>query len=139
MVENNLEISDTKPPKHRLNSLFIFGLIAVAIFAISYKPSIVTTYCNTETLSPKPEAIMLGASWCPYCYKARKYFVEHEISYCEYDIEDNDKGEQMYARINNNPTMPLAIPVLFIGDYQFIGFDPRSIEKALSESKGDSD
>ena len=124
--------------KRRPNGLLIFTLLAAAVFAISYKPSVEAIYCNAETLSPKPDAIMLGTSWCPYCYKARRYFVNNEVSYCEYDIEDNDKGEQMYERINTNPTMPLGIPVLFIGDYTFSGFDQHRIEKALSETKGES-
>ncbi|MDH5388493.1 MAG: glutaredoxin family protein [Gammaproteobacteria bacterium] len=137
MVENNSEIPDKKPAKRRFNSLFIFGLFATVIFAISYKPSIETIYCNTETLSTKPDVVMLGAIWCPYCYKARKYFLNNEISYCEYNIEDNGEGEQMYADINTNPLMPLGIPVLFIGDYTFSGFDQRRIEKALSEIKSE--
>ena len=78
---------------------------------------------------------MLGASWCPYCYKARKYFVDNKVSYCEYDIEDDSKGEQMYARINTNPTMPLGIPILFIGSYTLSGFDEHSIKKLLSKDK----
>ncbi|MCK4705514.1 MAG: hypothetical protein KAT90_08550 [Gammaproteobacteria bacterium] len=136
--ENNSEIPDKKPAKRRFNGLLIFGLFAVIIFTISYKPSIETVYCNTETLSTKPDVVMLGAIWCPYCYKARKYFVDNEVSYCEYDIEDNGKGEQMYADINTNPTTPLGIPVIFIGDYTFSGFDQRRVEKALSETKGES-
>lgn len=135
MVENNSELADKKTSNRRFNGLFIFALFAVIVFGISYRPSIETIYCNTETLLSKPSVIMLGASWCPYCYKARRYFVDNEVSYCEYDIEDNGKGEQMYAQINTHPTMPLGIPVLFIGDYKFSGFDQRSIEKALSATK----
>ena len=137
----NADTAETETPKQvrRGNGLLVFALFAAIIFAVSYRPSVEAVYCDAKNLSNKPEVIMLGASWCPYCYKARKYFVDNNVSYCEYDIEDNGKGEGMYARINNNPTMPLGIPVLFIGDYQFSGFDQRSVEKLLSKTKSNSD
>ena len=136
------EISATEPPeiksrpRRRFSGLIVFGFFVAIAFAANYKPSIEITYCTTETLSPKPAVIMLGASWCPYCYKARKYFVENQISYCEYDIEDDDRGTQMYSQINNRSNIPgmqpLGIPILFIGDYQFSGFEERRIKKALA-------
>ena len=133
----NPETETPKRTRHG-NGLLIFAVFAVIIFAINYKPAIDIVYCDTNTLTSKPEVIMLGASWCPYCYKARRYFVENNIHYCEYDIEDNGEGEQRYANMNTNPIMPLGIPVLFIGDYKFSGFDQRSVEKALSETKNRS-
>ena len=82
---------------------------------------------------------MLGASWCPYCDKARKYFVANEINYCEYDIEDDAQGTRKYAQINSsssNPGMqPLGIPILFIGDSLFSGFDEARIEQALAATE----
>lgn len=129
-----------KPPRRRrANGLLVLSLFALIIFAIAYRPSVEAVYCNAESLSKKPDVIMLGASWCPYCYKARKYFVANEINYCEYDIEDDAQGTQRYARINSassNPGMqPLGIPILFIGDYQFSGFDEARIKQALAAIK----
>lgn len=127
------------PRRRRASGLLILSLFALIIFAIAYRPSVDAVYCNAETLSRKPDVIMLGASWCPYCYKARKYFVANEINYCEYDIEDDAQGTQRYARINsasNNPGMqPLGIPILFIGDYQFSGFDEARVQQALTAIK----
>ena len=133
--QEQTENIETEKRNRRPNGLIIFALLAAAVFAISYKPSVEAIYCKAETLSPKPDVIMLGTSWCPYCYKARRYFVNNKISYCEYDIEKNAKGKNMYDGINNNPTMPLGIPVLFIGDYSLSGFDEPSVEKLLSEIK----
>lgn len=140
MPIDNPEISDnTKPEPRRVRRLsgpIIFALFALVIFGIAYKPAVETVYCNAETLSAKPDVVMLGAVWCPYCYKARKYFVDNAVSYCEYDIEDNGAGAQMYSAINSRASMPgmqpLGIPILFIGDYQFSGFDERRIAKALA-------
>ena len=137
--QEQTETTNTTRQVRRGNGLFFLAVFAAIIFALSYKPQIDTIFCNAETLYPKPQVIMLGASWCSYCYKARKYFTDSEISYCEYDIEDNGEGEQMYADLSNNPLMPVGIPVLYIGDFKLSGFDQRSIEKALSISKRNSE
>jgi len=131
-----IDKTETPGQTRRGNSLFIFAAFAAIIFAFSYKPSVEAIYCNAKTLSPKPEVIMLGATWCSYCYKARKYFTDNKISYCEYDIEDNGEGEKMYAKLNKDSIMPAGIPILYIGDFQLSGFDLNSIEKALSISRG---
>jgi len=129
------ESSPSQKNSNRINALPLFAVILIVIFAISYKPSIEPVYCNQQNLSTQPAVIMLGTSWCPYCYQARKYFTENNISYCEYNIEDNGKGEQMYQRANTNPTIPLGIPVLYIGDYRYSGFDETRVAELLSKNK----
>lgn len=121
--------------KKRANGWIIFALFFSAIIAISYKPSVEAIYCNAKTLATKPDVIMLATSWCPYCSQARKYFVNNEISYCEYNIEDNGEGARMYDQVNTNPSMPIGIPVLFIGEYQFSGFDEHRIGQLITDSK----
>lgn len=130
------QIEETETPKknRRPNGLLVFALILAAVFAISYRPSVEAVYCTTDALSTNPDVIMLGASWCPYCSQARRYFVNNNVNYCEYDIEDSGKGEQLYSRTKNQG-MPQGIPILFIGKYRFSGFDERSVEKILSELK----
>jgi glutaredoxin 3 len=125
-------------PSRRVNALPLFALILIAVFAINYKPSIEAIYCTAKTLSPKPDVIMLSTSWCPYCYEARRYFTNNEISYCEYDIEVDARGKNMYDDANkyaDQTGMPLGTPVLFIGDHQLSGFDQNRVEKLLSEDK----
>ena len=136
---NNSEPSGTdKPEKSRSSGLLIFAALMAIMFAISYRPSVKTIYCNAETLSSKPDVIMLSTSWCPYCYEARKYFSHNEISYCEYNIEENNKGREMYDHANRYASqtgMPLGTPILFIGDHQLSGFDEDRIEELLKKLK----
>ena len=134
------QTAQTESPKRprSLNGLVIFAIIFAIVFAISYRPSVEAIYCDKENLLLKPDVVMLGTSWCPYCNKARKYFVNNKISYCEYDIEKNARGKQMYDAIDskrNQMGMPLGIPVLLIGDYQLSGFDEDNIKKALTKLK----
>ena len=139
MTEHNqTEKPETKKTRRVPNELLIFVVLAGMILAISYKPSVKAIYCNTETLTPKPDIIMLSTTWCPYCDKARRYFINNEISYCEYDIKNNAKGKQMYDDVNsheNQTGMPLGVPILFIGKYQFSGFNEDSIKKILASNK----
>jgi len=128
--QSKTEVSKQKKPR-RLNGLLVFGIIALVLVVINYRPPIPTIACTDEIIASRPDAIMLGAWWCTYCYKARKYFNNNKISYCEYDIEHTKKGEQMYQKLNGR-----GIPLLLIGKHQINGFDEYSIERALSELHG---
>ena len=129
-----------KPEQRRFSGLLIFAVLLTMMLAISYRPSVTveTIFCNAETLSPAPDVIMLSTSWCPYCYEAKKYFARNEISYCEYDIEKNNKGREMYDHANRYATqtgMHLGTPILFIGDHQLSGFNENRIEELLLKLK----
>lgn len=125
MSDNSAHNVEVKKPR-RVNGIVLFGLLLLAIVAITYRPSVETIVCNETTLEPKPDVIMLGAWWCPYCHQARKYLQYNKISYCEYDMERSDEGKKMYQKVNGQ-----AIPILLIGDYKISGFNERSVEKAL--------
>lgn len=130
--------TETSGHTRRGHGLLIFALFAAMVFAVSYRPSVEAIYCNAEILSAEPEVIMLSTSWCPYCYKARRYFVNNEVSYCEYDIEKDNKGRNMYDHANryaNQTGIPLGTPILFIGDHQLSGFDEDRIEELLLKLK----
>ena len=118
----------------RFSVIFLLTLAFTTAITISYKFYTDTVYCTDENLATEPVAIMFGASWCPYCFQARRYFVNNKVSYCEYDIEDSGKGEELYSRIINNG-MAQGIPIIFIGDYRLSGFNERQIDKILSGTK----
>lgn len=128
-TDNNEPESDVTPkgnPTKKVNGLIFIGVLFVIGVFISYRPSLEKVHCDDEQLALKPEIIMLGAWWCPYCYKARNYIQNNNISYCEYDIETSEKGEQLYEQ-----TGATAIPVLIIGRKLLQGFNENSVEKAL--------
>ncbi len=114
--------------RRRINGLLLFGILAIVLLVVNYRPPIATIHCNEEILASKPDVIMLGAWWCTFCYQARKYFSRNNISYCEYDIEYSAEGKRLYSEMQG-----AGIPVLFIGKYRLSGFDEDSIEEALAE------
>lgn len=114
--------------KRHINGLVVFGALIIIIMIINYRPAVSKIDCTEASLTLKPDVIMLAAWWCPYCYQARRYFQNNNISYCEYDMENSEEGKRLYNDVNGQ-----GIPVLLIGDYQINGFDEKSIETALSE------
>ena len=115
-----------KPRPRRLNGIVILVVIVIGLVIVSYKPSIARIHCNDEILKSKPEVIMLSTRWCPYCYQARRYLTDNNISYCEYDIEGSAKGEKLFNDVNGQ-----VIPVLLIDKYTMRGFDEARLENLL--------
>ena len=115
-----------KPRPRRLNGIVILVVIVIGLVIVSYKPSIARIHCNDEILKNKPEVIMLSTWWCPYCYQARRYLTDNNISYCEYDIESSAKGEKLFNDVNGQ-----VIPVLLIDKYTRRGFDEARLENLL--------
>jgi len=97
---------------------------------LSRQETVNTINCNTAILASKPDVIMLGAWWCSYCYKAKKYFQKNNIHYCEYDMENTLEGKRLYEKHGAG-----AVPILLIGKYQLNGFSEQQIEAALAASK----
>ena len=115
-----------RPRPRRLNGIVILVIIVIGLVIVSYKPSIARIHCNDEILKSKPEVIMLSTGWCPYCYQARRYLTDNNISYCEYDIERSAEGEKLFNDVNGQ-----VIPVLLIDKYTMNGFDETRLENLL--------
>ena len=131
MQENEQQDKSTSNARpRRLNGIVILALIVIGLIAVSYKPSIARIHCTDEILNNKPEVIMLGTWWCPYCYEARRYLTRNNISYCEYDIENSAEGEKLFNDNNGQ-----VIPVLLVDKYMMSGFDEARLEKLLNRVK----
>lgn len=128
MTENQPNNNAVAKKPRRINGLIVIGLVVLGLAAFNYRPAVSTVYCTEETLTPKPDVIMLGAWWCTYCYQARRYFQKNEISYCEYDMERTEAGRKLYESVNGR-----GIPVILIGNQQLNGFDVDIIDQLLSE------
>ena len=126
--QQNRNTGNSRP--HRLNGIVVLLLIVVGLVIVSYKPSIARIHCTDEVLKGKPEVIMLGTWWCPYCYQARRYLTNNNISYCEYDIEASTEGEKLFNDVNGQ-----VIPVLLIGTYMISGFDETRVENVLRKAR----
>jgi glutaredoxin len=107
--------------------------VFVVLAILNYRPSIERIHCNEEILDSQPEVIMLSTWWCSYCYQARRYLTNNNISYCEYDIERSAEGEKLFNDLNAQ-----AIPVLLVDKYIINGFDEARLESLLSRVREES-
>ena len=131
MSENQSQPTKPAASKQRRVSGLIVLLVAFAALAlINYKPSIERVHCTEDILRTRPEVVMLGTWWCQYCYQARRYFTNQNITYCEYDIERSAEGEKLYNDINAQ-----VIPVLLVDEYVISGFDEVRLEQLLEKTR----
>ena len=122
--DNPANVTVKKNRRHK--GLFIIIAIIIGMIFLTRHESVNTIDCTPEIIASKPDVIMLGAWWCTYCYQAKKYFQHNKIHYCEYDMENTLRGQQLYQQHGGG-----AVPILLIGEYQLQGFSEKQIETAL--------
>ena len=131
MQENQKQENDSGRRKpRRLSGFFVLALIVFGLIVVSYTPTVARVHCSPEILETRPEVIMLGTLWCPYCYQARRYLTANNIRYCEYDIERSKAGEKLFNDVNGQ-----VIPVLIVDKYMMNGFDESRLENMLSRAR----
>jgi glutaredoxin len=129
-IEPGREDNSKNSPKKRgrnKRGLFVILLIIIGLIYFSRSEPVNTIDCTPEIIASKPDVIMLGAWWCSYCYKAKKYFQSNNINYCEYDMENTETGKRLYQENGGG-----AVPILLIGKHRLKGFSESQIEQALS-------
>lgn len=124
--QQSLQQNTNASKKRRFSGLIALLVVSAALVFINYRPYIDRVPCTDAILNTQPDVIMLGTWWCPYCYQARRYFTDHDINYCEYDIERSVEGEKLYNKINAK-----VIPVLLVDQYIVNGFDEARLELLL--------
>ncbi|MGR9090344.1 MAG: glutaredoxin family protein [Gammaproteobacteria bacterium] len=104
--------------------LAIVGMVAVMQFVQA--PDVAPVMCDSDVAADAVDVLMLSASWCGYCARARQMFVKDGINYCEYDVEQTKTGAELYARSGVR-----GVPIIYVGEAMFVGFNPHEIKQAL--------
>jgi len=80
------------------------------------------------------EVVMFGTSTCPYCAQARELFVELDIPYYEYRIDNtgDPTANELFYQLGGK-----GVPILLIGSTRVDGFLEQDIRLAISELKQD--
>ncbi len=126
-MNDSTTTKNTKSPKRKVKGLVFFVVLVVGFIFISRQEPVNTIDCTPEIIAGEPDVIMLGAWWCSYCYKAKRYFQKNKIDYCEYDMENTVIGKKLYREHGSG-----AVPMMLIGQYQINGYSEQQIEYALS-------
>jgi mycoredoxin len=128
MEPRKIEQQPSERPRPR-RWLPLGAIIVAFIIVMQYTkaPFVEPVRCRPGSGTNAADVVMLSASWCGFCRQARRFLVEKNIDYCEYDIEQTSDGAKLYERSQYG-----AIPVLFVGDATLVGFNRGAIEQALS-------
>jgi glutaredoxin len=73
---------------------------------------------------------MYATSWCPSCRRAREYLDDNQISYTEYDIDEDAAAKRRLAEINQRT----SIPTFQIDDIVQVGFSPENFQRQLNRA-----
>lgn len=82
-----------------------------------------TSSSSKKTLYKK-KVTMYSTSWCGYCKRARKYFIEQGIPFVEYDIEKNASAKKAYDAIGGS-----GVPVIVMGKRSMKGFSKGAFNR----------
>lgn len=119
------------PPAPRLAAWLALALVAgFGGFSWLTRGAQVPPVFCPETASPAADTvIMLSASWCGYCRRAREFFVRERIDYCEYDIETSATGARRHAAIGAR-----GVPVILVRGQAIVGFSPAAVLAARADA-----
>ena len=76
------------------------------------------------------KVIMYTTPTCVYCKMAKEFFTQHQISYEELNVAEDEKALEEMVRKSEQ----MGVPVIDVGGEIFVGFDKRGIAKALGIS-----
>jgi glutaredoxin len=126
MASANVTDSGATRPRKIWWPLFA-GICALAVITkYAATPNIPAVFCDVDADPANVDAMMLSASWCRYCARARHFFVARGHRYCEYDIELSPTGARLYRESGVQ-----GVPVIFIGDDVIVGFNRHEIGQSL--------
>jgi glutaredoxin len=80
--------------------------------------------------SAAPRVVMLSASWCGVCRRARNWLTRNGVAFTEYDVERDRKGMEAYKRLNGK-----GVPIILVGDLRMDGFSATALEAMLARAR----
>ncbi|MDH3199696.1 MAG: glutathione S-transferase N-terminal domain-containing protein [Myxococcales bacterium] len=73
---------------------------------------------------------MYATQWCGSCRRAREYLSYNDITYTEYDIDEDEAAKERLTKINPHT----SIPTFQIDGFVQIGFSPENFEYRLNQA-----
>ncbi len=109
---------------YTLMGVVFTGIILVMLFSSQVKP----VHCTQPFAQHEQQVVMFGTRWCHYCGKARQYFDDNKIAYCEYDIEVSAENAATYRNLGGD-----GVPLIVIGETRISGYNESKLHFTLRE------
>lgn len=75
----------------------------------------------------KKNVVIYSTPTCHFCQMTKEFLKEHNITYTDYNVvTDMDKRQEMIEKSGQ-----MGVPVIFIEDQMFVGFDKTKLSEAL--------
>ena len=117
--EGHIHFSDKKPENQVVTEIEV---IISTYQSVSYGSSTV----DFSKVATRSKVVILSASWCGSCKKAKKYFKKNRIRYTDYDIEKSSKGKRLYKQLGAT-----GVPVILVGKKRMNGFSESGFERLI--------
>lgn len=73
------------------------------------------------------QVVIYSTPTCHFCQLTKDFLKENNVEYTDYNVaEDMDKRQEMIEKSGQ-----MGVPVVFVGDEMFIGFDKDKLSTAL--------
>ena len=73
------------------------------------------------------KVIIYSTPTCHFCQAAKEFFKSNDVDYTDYNVaEDAEKRNEMVEKSGQ-----MGVPVIFIDEEMFIGFDEAKLKEAL--------
>jgi glutaredoxin len=77
--------------------------------------------------------VIYGASWCGPCHQVQAYLRQRGVPFIDKDIEsDEAASREMQSKLAMAGMHGSSIPVIDVRGKILVGFDPRALDRALS-------
>ena len=111
-----------------LVSLGLLGLYVVKIMPAFLPPERLD--CDKLASDDFPAVVIYGTSWCVYCKQTRWFLEDHDIAYCEYDIERSSAGASQYSAAGAK-----ALPLIVVNGDSMQGFVEHKLSALLKRNE----
>lgn len=118
----------TQTTGRRLPLLALAVIVAafIALNVVTSPEARVPVVCDRDLVPDGDTVVMLSASWCGYCRRARVFMQDEGIRHCEYDVETSAEGRRQFADMSLK-----VIPVIRVRDDTLVGFSKTELMQTL--------
>ena len=93
----------------------------------------INTYTNvsfdSSALDVGKRVVMYSTDGCGYCKKAKAYFITHDISFTEYNIDKDQAAKRRYTAMGAK-----GVPVILVGKKRMNGFSEEGFKRIYPQS-----
>ena len=128
LFNNKPENLMNKIKKYILPGL-LYSAAAVALYFIyQTQIKVINQDVSARDIDPNCDIVMFSTSYCPYCEKAKKFFAENGVAYCDRDIEFSDEDAKLFRELGGKGT-----PLTIIGNTVLGGFVEKRYQDAFDK------